>query len=112
MLIILFFKNIVQDSDLKKSLDENYNEYCTTKRIIAFIGTYNLGGSEFKDPLDLLDWLLPDELKGTEKLPEMYIIGLQEVVPLNASNILITSNSLKVDYWKNTLQSNLDSIGK
>ncbi len=55
---------------------------------------------------------MPDELKCMEKIPEMYIIGLQEIVELNASNILISSNNSKVEYWKTTLQSNLDCIGK
>lgn len=76
------------------------------------MGTYNLGGRDFKDCLDLLDWLLPDEVKILEKIPEMYVIGLQEIVELNASNILITSNTPKVEYWRATLQSNLDCIGK
>lgn len=95
-----------------KALEDNYNEYCSTKNILTYVGTYNLGGKDFKEPLELLDWLLPDELKTLEKIPEIYVIGLQEIVELNASNILISSNSPKVDYWRSTLQSNLDAIGK
>lgn len=95
-----------------KALEDNYSEYCSTQKILTYVGTYNLGGQEYKEPLELIDWLLPDELKSFEKIPEMYIIGLQEIVQLNASNILISSNSPKVDYWRNTLQSNLDAIGK
>ena len=82
------------------------------QNILTFVGTYNLGGKDFKEPLDLLDWLLPDELKGLEKISDIYMIGLQEIVELNASNILISSNTSKVDYWRSTLQSNLDAIGK
>ena len=80
--------------------------------MLVFIGTYNLGGRDFRDCIDLLDWLLPIELKALHNLPELYVIGLQEIVELNASNILITSNSPKVEYWKNTIQTNLDAIGK
>jgi hypothetical protein len=97
---------------LNKALEDNYIEYCSTSNILTYVGTYNLGGKDHKEPLELLDWLLPDEVKFLEKKPEMYIIGLQEIVELNASNILISSNSSKVDYWRNTFQSNLDAIGK
>ncbi len=95
-----------------RALEDNYSEYCREQNILTYVGTYNIGGKEHKEPLELIDWLLPDELKSLEKIPEMYIIGLQEVVELNASNILISSNSSKVDYWKSNLQSNIDAIGK
>jgi hypothetical protein len=55
----------------------------------------------------LLDWLSP--MKDL-KTPEIYLIGLQEIVSLNATNILLSSNSSKVDFWRNLLSCTLDSI--
>ncbi len=47
-----------------------------------------------------------------DQTPDIYCIGLQEIVELNASNVLISSNSQRVEYWKNLLINNLKAIDK
>jgi hypothetical protein len=47
-----------------------------------------------------------------ERSPDIYCIGLQEIVALNASNLLISSNSYKVDYWRSNIINNLKMIDK
>lgn len=59
-----------------------------------------------------MDWLLPDELRQMEKIPDIYILGFQEIVKLNASNILISSNHQRVEHWKQTIIYNLESVGE
>jgi hypothetical protein len=46
------------------------------------------------------------------KTPDIYIIGLQEIVSLNAKNIMLSSNSSKVDFWRNLICKNLGEIDK
>ena len=74
-----------------------------------FIGTWNVGATTFSGS-KLLDWLLP--LKDMKNTPDIYMIGLQEIVSLNATNILLTSNSSKVDLWRNLITNTLNSIDK
>lgn len=55
----------------------------------------------------LFEWLFPlKEMKS----PDIYVIGLQEIVSLNAKNIVLSSNSSQVDSWRNLIQKNLNEI--
>ena len=102
----------MQDSDILKSLEDNFEDFCYVDNKLIFIGTYNVAGKEFKESLNLLDWLLPDELRQMEKIPDIYCLGFQEVCKLNASNILLSKNHEKVEYWKQTIMLNLQSVGE
>ena len=73
------------------------------------MGTWNVGGKEPKEGLMLFEWLFP---MGDMKTPDIYIIGLQEIVDLNAKNIVLSSNTSKVDYWKNLVIKHLERIDK
>ncbi len=55
----------------------------------------------------LFEWLFP--LKDM-KSPDIYVIGLQEIVSLNAKNIVLSSNSSQVESWRNLIQKNLNEI--
>ena len=46
------------------------------------------------------------------KSPDIYIIGLQEIVSLNATNIVLNANSSKVELWKNIISKTLADIDK
>lgn len=47
-----------------------------------------------------------------EERPDIYVIGFQEVVSLNANNLLISSNYESLKKWKKLVIKTLDSIGK
>ncbi|KAG2685763.1 hypothetical protein I3760_10G141400 [Carya illinoinensis] len=47
-----------------------------------FVGTWNVGGKSPQEELNLRDWL-----RSTPSA-EIYVIGFQEIVPLNAGNVL------------------------
>lgn len=44
--------------------------------------------------------------------PDIYVICLQEVVNLNANNLLLYSNTEVIKNWKNQIKTSLESIGK
>ena len=46
------------------------------------------------------------------KTPDIYIVGFQEIVDLNAKNIVLSSNTSKVDFWKNLIIKHLNEIDK
>ena len=79
---------------------------------LIYVGTYNVAARVFDKYLDLKDWLQPNELKQFKKNPDIYVLGFQEVVKLNAKNILISTNQQKVDYWKDNIMENLESFAK
>ncbi|XP_057778961.1 type I inositol polyphosphate 5-phosphatase 8-like isoform X3 [Salvia miltiorrhiza] len=47
-----------------------------------FVGTWNVGGKSPDDEPDLNDWLR------TKAPADIYVLGFQEIVPLNAGNVL------------------------
>jgi len=61
-----------------------------------------------KESSMLFEWLFPVK---DMKSPDIYVIGLQEIVSLNAKNIVLSSNSAQVDSWRNLIQKNLNEIG-
>lgn len=70
--------------------------------------SWNLGGVKplFKS-MDLTKWLLP--FGSGEHLPDIIIVGFQEIVTLNVKNVLSESNSKQLQYWSNVIQENLDA---
>jgi inositol-1,4,5-trisphosphate 5-phosphatase len=85
------------------------DKYTCSQELNIFIGSWNVAGSQIKDDINLLDWLRP---KSMDKTPDIYCIGLQEIVELNAGNVLISSNSNRVDFWKHNIVNNLNTIDK
>ncbi len=95
---------------VKKELDNQAEKFTDSEELTVYIGSWNVGGQNIKEEISLFEWLNPrGKLK---KTPDMYCIGLQEIVELNANYLLISSNQHKVDYWRNTIQVNLDAIDK
>lgn len=75
--------------------------------MFLFIGTWNVGGKEPKEGIMLFEWLFPMKDMRT---PDIYMIGFQEIVDLNAKNLVLMSNTSKVDFWKNLILKHLREI--
>ncbi|CAN1354643.1 Type IV inositol polyphosphate 5-phosphatase 9, partial [Linum perenne] len=50
-----------------------------------FVGSWNVGGNSPPADLDIGDWLNDGDISLS---PDIYVLGFQEVVPLNAGNII------------------------
>jgi hypothetical protein len=100
---------MVGDPALEEEIKKYENKFTTIEELDIFIGSWNVGGKELKEGSLLVNWLLPNK---DMKTPDVYIIGLQEIVSLNAKNIVLSSNSSKVDFWKNLIVKNLGEIDK
>ncbi|KAJ1261266.1 hypothetical protein BS78_09G015700 [Paspalum vaginatum] len=57
------------------------------KDLRIFVGTWNVGGRAPHGGLDLADWLLIHDGPASSS-PHIYVLGFQEIVPLNAGNVL------------------------
>ena len=89
------------------------NEYTKYQDFHIFIGSYNLSGKSIDNAIDIVNWLisykdnpLDNNLNLNSISPEFYILGFQEIVDLNSTNLLIKSNTEKRNKIK-TLINNL-----
>lgn len=104
-----------------REMCRRYNEYVKPKQIRVAVGTYNVnGGKHFKSVVykdSLEDWLLDSHALARSKslvdvshpqdgsaIPvDIYAIGFQEIVDLNASNIMAASSE-NAKSWAEELQ--------
>lgn len=79
-------------------------QYINTKEIRVFVGTWNVGGRLPPDDLDIEDWL------EMEEPADMYVLGLQEIIPLNAGNIFGAEDNRPVPKWEYLIRETLNKI--
>ena len=114
---ILLQKNISEEEeinpDINMKLLTRKNEYTKYQDFHIFIGSYNLSGKSIDNAIDIVNWLisyrdnpLDNNLNLNSISPEFYILGFQEIVDLNSTNLLIKSNTEKRNKIK-TLINNL-----
>lgn len=77
-------------------------QYINTKDVRVFVGTWNVGGRVPPEELEIDDWLCMQEPA------DMYILGFQEVVPLNAGNVLGAENRRPIPKWEAIIRSALN----
>ena len=85
MLEIIFGKS--SNKDLKQDFRYLREDFSSKDEIKIFIGSWNVGSTNLsKYPnLNLDSWLIPKD----KIVPNLYFVGLQEVVELNAGNIVL-----------------------
>ncbi|XP_062073712.1 type I inositol polyphosphate 5-phosphatase 2 [Humulus lupulus] len=85
-------------------------QYINTKDVRVTIGTWNVAGIAPSGDLDIDDWL------STEEPSDIYIIGFQEIVPLNAGNVLGAEDNKPIPKWeaiiRRTLNKSFEPEGK
>ena len=109
MLEIIFGKKI---KELKQDFRYLREDFSTKSEIKLFIGSWNVGSiSLIKYPnLNLDSWLIP---KNQEIIPDIYIVGLQEVIELSAGNIVLNlEDKKKILYdWSEKIENSILKIG-
>ena len=75
-------------------------------------GTWNVGGQQPNLAVDLRRWLgtAPTETPGLD--PDMYVIGFQEAVPLNTTNVVLSDDEIlaRREHWKHSLLTALNTL--
>ncbi|KAF6135371.1 hypothetical protein GIB67_027245 [Kingdonia uniflora] len=77
-------------------------QYINTKDVRVTIGTWNVAGRPPSDDLKLDDWLC------LKKPADIYILGFQEIVPLNAGNVLGAEDSKPIPKWEAIIRRTLN----
>ncbi|KAG0502369.1 hypothetical protein HPP92_002441 [Vanilla planifolia] len=81
-------------------------QYIDAKEVRLCVGTWNVGGKVPNHDLDIEEWL------DTEDPADIYVLGIQEVVPLNAGNIFGAEDSSAVHIWENLIRESLNKVRK
>ncbi|XP_047342620.1 type I inositol polyphosphate 5-phosphatase 8 [Impatiens glandulifera] len=71
-----------------------------TLNLKMFVGTWNVGGNSPYEGLNLEDWLKPADI---------YVLGFQEIVPLNAGNVLGAEDNGPAAKWLDLIRQALNS---
>ncbi|XP_026443466.1 type I inositol polyphosphate 5-phosphatase 8-like isoform X2 [Papaver somniferum] len=89
---------------LKRPRIESDNPASLNKRM--FVGTWNVGGKCPHERLNLKDWLL------TPVPADIYVLGFQEIVPLNAGNVLGAEDYAPALKWLSLIRQALNNTDK
>ncbi|KAK6947458.1 hypothetical protein RJ641_000931 [Dillenia turbinata] len=81
-------------------------QYINTKDVRVTIGTWNVGGRAPYDDLDIDEWLC------TIEPADIYILGFQEVVPLNAGNVLGAEDNQPIPKWEAIIRKTLNKTSE
>ncbi|PKA46811.1 Type I inositol 1,4,5-trisphosphate 5-phosphatase 1 [Apostasia shenzhenica] len=79
-------------------------QYINAKEIRVCVGTWNVGGKVPPGDLDIEEWLDADDPA------DIYVLGIQEIVPLNAGNIFGAKDSSRVQLWENLIRDSLNKF--
>jgi hypothetical protein len=101
-------------SPLKNNLNYLKEEFSDLNKLKIFVGSWNTANTELNKNKDLcLDsWLLP---KDPKLVPDIYFIGFQEVVELNATNVIMISEEKQqqiLNEWDLLVNFSIQKRGK
>ena len=109
ILEIIFGKS--SHKDLKEDFRYLREDFSSKDEIKIFIGSWNVGSTNLtKYPnMNLDSWLIPKD----KIIPNIYFVGLQEVVELNAGNIVLNlEDREKVLYdWSKKIENSIQKVG-
>ncbi|KAK1371407.1 type IV inositol polyphosphate 5-phosphatase 3 [Heracleum sosnowskyi] len=77
-------------------------QYIKAKEVRVHACTWNVGGELPPDDLDIEEWL------DISEPADIYVIGFQEIIPLNAGNIFGTEDSRPIPKWENIIRRTLN----
>ncbi|KAL1831258.1 hypothetical protein ACET3Z_000909 [Daucus carota] len=88
---------------LRRRNSETYRaQYITAKEVRVHACTWNVGGELPPDDLDIEEWL------NVREPADIYVIGFQEIIPLNAGNIFGAEDSRPIPKWEHIIRRTLD----
>ncbi|MED6118249.1 Type I inositol 1,4,5-trisphosphate 5-phosphatase [Stylosanthes scabra] len=79
-------------------------EYINKKELKICVGTWNVGGEAPPDDLDIDDWLCINHPA------DIYVLGFQEIVPLNPGNIFGAEDTRRAPKWENIIRETLNRV--
>ncbi|KAL6848050.1 hypothetical protein ACP4OV_022178 [Aristida adscensionis] len=81
-------------------------QYINTKELRICVGTWNAGGKAPPADLDIAEWLGTGD-DGDGEPADIYVLGFQEVVPLNAGNVFGAEDGRPALAWESLIRGAL-----
>ncbi|CAN6346056.1 unnamed protein product [Urochloa humidicola] len=81
------------------------SQYIDVKELRVCVGTWNVGGRFPPSDLNIEEWL------DMKEPADIYVIGFQEIVPLNAGNIFGAEDNRPVAVWEHIIRETLNKNG-
>ncbi|KAM3350465.1 hypothetical protein ACQJBY_022927 [Aegilops geniculata] len=79
-------------------------QYIDVKELRVCVGTWNVAGKLPPKDLDIQEWL------DMKEPADIYVLGFQEVVPLNAGNIFGAEDNRPASMWEHIIRETLNKI--
>ncbi|PWA42100.1 DNAse I-like superfamily protein [Artemisia annua] len=79
-------------------------QYIDAKELKVCVNTWNVGGKLPPEDLDISDLL------DVDNPADIYVLGFQEIIPLNAGNIFGAEDSRPVPVWENVIRGTLNKV--
>lgn len=92
---------------ISKLMRKMRKEFTYQKNISIFAGTFNVNGRMYPD--DIGSWLFPPSVD-MGNLPDVYVLGFEEVVELSPGHMLSTDPYAK-QFWEKKILGTLNSVG-
>ncbi|KAK2404340.1 type IV inositol polyphosphate 5-phosphatase [Trifolium repens] len=80
------------------------SQYINKKELRVCVGTWNVGGKLPPNDFEIDDWL------DINHPADIYVLGLQEIVPLNPSNIFVAVDTRPVPKWEKIIRQTLNRV--
>ncbi|CAN4116904.1 unnamed protein product [Withania somnifera] len=84
-------------------LEKDTSTVANHQNLRMFVGTWNVGGKSPYEELNLGDWL------NSTAPADIYVLGFQEIVPLNAGNVLGPEDSEPAAKWLSLIRQALNN---
>uniref|UniRef100_A0A452ZNX8 Inositol polyphosphate-related phosphatase domain-containing protein n=1 Tax=Aegilops tauschii subsp. strangulata TaxID=200361 RepID=A0A452ZNX8_AEGTS len=94
----------VPDRPKRCNSDTLRAQYIDVAELRIFVGTWNVGGRVPPTDLDIQEWL------AMEEPADIYVLGFQEIVPLNAGNIFGAEDDHPVAVWEHIIRETLNKL--
>ncbi|KAI0501220.1 hypothetical protein KFK09_016163 [Dendrobium nobile] len=92
------------DRAWQANFDFDESQVTDTQDYRLFVATWNVGGKSPPSHLNLEDWL------HASPPADIYILGFQEIVPLNAGNVLGTEDNGPARKWVSLIRKTLNNL--
>ncbi|XP_039063512.1 type I inositol polyphosphate 5-phosphatase 4-like [Hibiscus syriacus] len=92
------------DGARRGKVDLNVSQFTDVRDYRIFVATWNVAGKSPPSYLNLEDWL------HASPPADIYVIGFQEIVPLNAGNVLGTEDNGPARKWLALIRKTLNSL--
>lgn len=102
---------VITQEWVDKHMKDREAQFTETINNNIFCGTWNVNAK--KEEMDLHDWLLPKDENNKTNVSDIYAIGFQEMVDLNAMNVALDSSKSqnRSQFWQDKIMECLSSTG-